>query len=55
MARLTLVVAFAAWLAVSVLLTTLFLRWTGSLFVAVPAAVCVATTAALLLFHPADR
>ena len=49
MRRLTWPLVFAVWLLVAVLLTTLFLRWSGSLFVAVPVAVAVATIAALLL------
>jgi hypothetical protein len=53
MDRLALV--FAGWLAATLLLTTLFLDWTGSLFVAVPAALCVSTGAALLLVRPGRR
>lgn len=50
-----LALVFAGWFTAVVLLTTLFLDWTGSLFVAVPAAVCVATAAALLLVRPERR
>lgn len=50
-----LVLTFAAWLAATMLLTTLFFDWTRSLFVAVPAAVCIATIAVLLLSRPAKR
>ena len=50
-----LALAFAAWIAATILLTALFLGWTGSLFVSVPAALCVTTGAALLLVRPARR
>ena len=53
MEMLALVVA--GWFAAVILLATLFLDWMGSLFVAVPAAVCVATGAALLLVRPERR
>ncbi len=41
----TLVFAFTAWIASVALVALLFPEWTGSLFVSVPAAVCVATGA----------
>ncbi len=50
-----LALAFAAWIAAMVFLTALFLDWTGSLFLSMPAALCVATGAALLLVRPARR
>ena len=55
MGRLMWTLVLGAWLVVAGLLTTLFLRWSGSLFVAVPAAVAVATIAALLLVRPERR
>jgi hypothetical protein len=50
-----LALAFGAWISATILLTALFLDWTGSLFVSVPAALCVTTGVALLLVHPTRR
>ena len=46
---MVLATALAAWVVATASMTALFLDWTGSLFVAVPAALCVATGAGLLL------
>jgi hypothetical protein len=50
-----LALVIAAWIAAVVLMASLFLYWTGSLFVSVPVALCVATGAALLLPPPPPR
>ena len=47
--------AFTAWIPSMALAPLLFLEWAGSLFVSVPAAVCVATCAGLLLARPRSR
>lgn len=50
-----LVTALTAWVVATAFMTSLFLDWTGSLFVAAPAALCVATGAGLLLARPPRR
>ena len=47
--------AFTAWIAAVALVASLFLGWTGSPFVSVPAAVCAATGTGLLLARPPRR
>jgi hypothetical protein len=47
--------AFAAWIAGVAAVAFVFLGWTGSLFVSLPAALCVATGTALLLASPLRR
>ena len=46
---MALALVFVAWIASVAFLASLFLGWTGSLFVSLPAALCVATGAGLLL------
>jgi hypothetical protein len=48
-------VFLTAWAAAVAFLAAVFLDWTGSLFVSVPAALCVATGAGLLLAGPPRR
>lgn len=50
-----LVFAFTAWIASVALVILLFLEWTGSLLLSVPAAVCVVTGTGLLLARPPRR
>lgn len=50
-----LALAFAGWISATVLLIALFLEWTGSLFVSVPAALCVTVGAGLSLVRRARR
>jgi hypothetical protein len=47
--------ASAAWTASVALVALLFLAWTGSPFVSVPAAVCVVTSAGPFLARPHRR